>query len=71
MTLQNMLPKARSLKYCFLNLCVKTSLFETNVLRQTYFHMKGFARRLVLKQKPKRTRKWPICDALLHVKNNV
>ena len=27
---------------------------------RTHFHMKGFALRLVLKQKHKRTRKWPI-----------
>ena len=27
---------------------------------RTHFHMKGFALRLVLKQRHKRTRKWPI-----------
>ena len=26
----------------------------------THFHMKGFALKLVLKQRHKRTRKWPI-----------
>ena len=26
----------------------------------TYFHMNGFALRLVLTQRPKETRKWPI-----------
>ena len=33
--------------------------FENKQCR-THFHMKGFALRLVLKQKHKRTRKWPI-----------
>ena len=31
-------------------------------VNQTHFHMKGFARRLVLKQRYKGTRKWPIYD---------
>ena len=30
---------------------------------RTHFHMKGFALRLVLKQRHKRTRKWPIRDS--------
>ena len=34
---------------------------------RTHFHMKGFALRLVLKQRHKRTRKWPIkSDRLTH-----
>ena len=47
-------------------------LHENDPACRTHFHMKGFARRLVLKQRHgKRTRKWPIkwmdlfCDALL------
>ena len=32
---------------------------------QTYFHMKGFGRRLVLKQRHKETRKWPLKE-LVH-----
>ena len=35
-------------------------LHENESACRTYFHMKGFALRLVLKQRHKRTRKWPI-----------
>ena len=35
-------------------------LHENETARKTHFHMKGFALRLVLKQKHRRTRKWPI-----------
>ena len=35
-------------------------LHENENACRTHFHMKGFALRLVLKQGPKRTRKWPI-----------
>ena len=35
-------------------------LHENETARRTRFHMKGFALRLVLKQRHKRTRKWPI-----------
>ena len=35
-------------------------LHENETACRTYFHMKGFALRLVLKQGYKRTRKWPI-----------
>ena len=35
-------------------------LHENETACRTHFHMKGFALRLVLKQRNKRTRKWPI-----------
>ena len=35
-------------------------LHENETAYKTHFHMKGFALRLVLKQRHKRTRKWPI-----------
>ena len=35
-------------------------LHENETACRTHFHMKGFALRLVLKQRYKRTRKWPI-----------
>ena len=35
-------------------------LHENETACRTHFHMKGFALRLVLKQRYNRTRKWPI-----------
>ena len=35
-------------------------LHENETACRTHFHMKGFALRLALKQRHKRTRKWPI-----------
>ena len=35
-------------------------LHENETACRTHFHMKGFALTLVLKQRHKRTRKWPI-----------
>ena len=35
-------------------------LHENKTACRTHFHMKGFALRLVLKQRHKKTRKWPI-----------
>ena len=35
-------------------------LHENETACSTHFHMKGFALRLVLKERHKRTRKWPI-----------
>ena len=35
-------------------------LHENETACRTHFHMKGFALELVLKQRHKRTRKWPI-----------
>ena len=35
-------------------------LHENETACRTHFHMKDFALRLVLKQRQKRTRKWPI-----------
>ena len=40
-------------------------LYENATARRTQFHMKGFALRLVLKQRHKRTRKWPILIYIL------
>ena len=38
-------------------------LHENEPVGGTHFHMNGFARRLVLKQRQKGTRKWPIVCA--------
>ena len=35
-------------------------LHESGRIGETHFHMNGFARRLVLKQRQNVTRKWPI-----------
>ena len=35
-------------------------LYENETAGRTHFHMKGFTLRLALKQRHKRTRKWPI-----------
>ena len=35
-------------------------LHSNGLVSKTHFHMKGFALGLVLKQRQKRTRKWPI-----------
>ena len=35
-------------------------LHENETACRTHFHMKGFALRLVLKQRHKGTRKWPV-----------
>ena len=35
-------------------------LHENETACRTHFHMKGFALRLALKQRHKRTRKWPV-----------
>ena len=37
-------------------------LHENETACRTHFHKKGFALTLVLKQRHKRTRKWPICS---------
>ena len=37
-------------------------LHENGTVCRTRFHMKGFALRLVLKERHKRTRKWPIVN---------
>ena len=39
-------------------------LHENETACKTHFHMKGFALRFVLKQRHKRTRKWPITICL-------
>ena len=48
-------------------LCVKTNVLRLQVhfhVYQTHFHMKSFARELVLTQRHKETRKWRICSVL-------
>ena len=40
-------------------------LAENETACRTHFHVKGFALRLVSKQRHKRTRKWPINDKYL------
>ena len=42
-------------------------LHSNGLVSKTHFHMKGFALGLVLKQRQKRTRKWPI--AIVEVKS--
>ena len=37
-------------------------LHSNGLVSKTHFHMKGFALGLVLKQRQKTTRKWPIDD---------
>ena len=39
-------------------------LHENETACRTHFHMKSFALRLVLKQRHKRTRKWPIVNCV-------
>ena len=41
-------------------------LHENETSCRTHFHMKGFALRLVLKQRHERTRKWPIVSGLFN-----
>ena len=41
-------------------------LHENETACRTHFHVKGFALRLVLKQRHKRTRKWPISSDSLY-----
>ena len=41
-------------------------MHENETACRTYFHMKSFALRLVLKQRRKRTRKWPIAFKAAH-----
>ena len=43
-----------------------SDLHENETARRTHFHMKGFALRLVLKQRHKRTWKWPISHILFY-----
>ena len=42
-------------------------LHENETACRTHFHMKGFALRLVLKQRHERTRKWPIRFVIIPV----
>ena len=62
------------LRFCFkASLSAKQSyendldLHENETACRTHFHMKGFALRLVLKQRHYRTRQWPVArETLLH-----
>ena len=55
------MPLLQSEPKCETILMKMTDLHEKETAGRTHFHMKGFALRLVLKQRHKRTRKWPIC----------
>ena len=46
-------------------------LHENETARRTHFHMKGSALRRVLKQRHRRTRKWPIKFSRGHVRTRV
>ena len=42
-------------------------LHENETAYRTHFHLKGFALRLVVKQRHKKTRKWPISSNATNV----
>ena len=44
-------------------------LHSNGLVSKTHFHMKGFALGLVLKQRQKRTRKWPIIEGGIRDEN--
>ena len=54
------MPLFQSESKCETILMKMTDLHENETACRTTFHMKGFALRLVLKQRHKGTRKWPI-----------
>ena len=56
----SLVPLFQSESKCETILMKMTDLHENETACRTYFHMKGFAHRLVLKQRHKRTRKWPM-----------
>ena len=56
----SLVPLFQSESKCETILMKMTDLHENGTACRTHFHMKGFALRLVLKQRHKRTRKWPI-----------
>ena len=56
----SLVPLFQSESKCETILVKMTDLRENETACRTHFHMKGFALRLVLKQRHKRTRKWPI-----------
>ena len=43
-------------------------LHENGHVGETHFHMNGFAPRLVLKQRQRLTRKWPITSYILRLR---
>ena len=47
------------------------NLHENETACRTHFHMKGFALRLALKQRHKRTGKWPIVPLVATVDSTV
>ena len=56
----SLVPLFQSESKCKTILMKMTDFHEKETACRTHFHMKGFALRLVLKQRHKRTRKWPI-----------
>ena len=56
----SLVPLFQNESKCETILMKMTDLHENETACRTHFHMKGFALRLVLKQRHKRTRKWPI-----------
>ena len=56
----SLVPLFQSESKCETILMKMTDLHENETACRNHFHMKGFALRLVLKQRHKRTRKWPI-----------
>ena len=58
----SLVPLFQSESKCETILMKMTDLHENETACKTHFHKNGFALRLVLKQRHKRTRKWPIND---------
>ena len=56
----SLVPLFQSESKCETILMKMTDLHENETACRTHFHMKTFALRLVLKQRHKRTPKWPI-----------
>ena len=60
----SLVPQFQSESKCETILIYDFDSHENETAFRTHFHMKGFALRLALKQRHKRTRKWPIALAL-------
>ena len=56
----SLVPLFQSESKCKTIVMKMTDLHQNETACRTHFHMKGFALRLVLRQRYKRTRKWPI-----------
>ena len=53
------------------NLSYEFDLRENELEQGTHFYMNGFALRLVLKERQKATRKWPVVVVMFENKRNV